>query len=142
MQHVSESERGARKIRAPRFILALPAWVWFVFFFAIPVLWIVYYSFGYKPDIFHPIATDKLGLSSYHEAISVTFFHVFSQTLQISLIGTTLCLLIGFPFAYWLATRVPSRWRGVMLGLLIVPVFVDFLPRPIRLLSLLSPRRP
>ena len=29
-QHVSESERGARKIRAPRFAMALPAWIWFV----------------------------------------------------------------------------------------------------------------
>ena len=54
------TERGARRIRAPRFALALPAWIWFVFFFTLPVLWIVYYSFGYKPDIFHPIATDKL----------------------------------------------------------------------------------
>jgi spermidine/putrescine transport system permease protein len=142
VQHVSETERGARRIRAPRFVLAVPAWIWFIFFFAIPVLWIVYYSFGYKPDIFHTIATDKLGLSSYHEAISATFFHVFSQTLQISLIGTTLCLLIGFPFAYWLATRVPPRWRGVMLGLVIVPFFVNFLVRTIGWLILLSPGGP
>jgi len=83
-QRVAESERGARRIRAPRFLMALPAWIWFIFFFTLPVLWIVYYSFGYKPDIYHPIATDKLSFATYHEAFSSTFLHVFSQTLQIS----------------------------------------------------------
>jgi spermidine/putrescine transport system permease protein len=102
----------------------------------------VYYSLGYKPDIFHTIATDKLSFDSYHEALSSTFLHVFSQTLQISLIGTTLTLLIGFPFAYWLATRVSARWRGVLLGLVIVPFFVNFLVRTIGWMILLSPGGP
>ena len=65
--------------------MALPAWIWFVFFFAIPVLWIVYYSFGYKPNIFKTIATDKLSFDRYSEALSPEFLQVFSQTLQISL---------------------------------------------------------
>ena len=141
-QRVAESERGARRIRAPRFAMALPAWIWFVFFFSLPVLWIVYYSFGYKPDIYHPIATDKLSFATYHEAFSSTFLHVFSQTLQISILGTALCFLIGFPFAYWLATRVSARWRGVLLGLVIVPFFVNFLVRTIGWFILLSPNGP
>jgi spermidine/putrescine transport system permease protein len=123
-------------------VLALPAWIWFVFFFALPVLWIVYYSFGYKPNIFHPIATDQLSLDRYREGFSGTFVHVFSQTLQISITGTIICLLIGFPFAYWLATRVTARWRGVLLGLVIVPFFVNFLIRTIGWLILLAPSGP
>ena len=144
VQHVSASERGARRIRAPRFALAIPAWIWFVFFFTIPVLWIVYYSFGYKPSIFHPIATDKLSLAQYRDALSVKepFRHVFSQTLQISILGTLICLLIGFPFAYWLATRVSARWRSFLLGLVIVPFFVNFLIRTIGWYILLSPAGP
>ncbi|HVD68216.1 MAG TPA: ABC transporter permease [Actinomycetota bacterium] len=141
-QRVADSERGARRIRAPRFAMALPAWIWFVFFFTLPVLWIVYYSFGYKPDIFHPIATDKLSFDTYHEAFSSTFLHVFSQTLQISILGTALCFLIGFPFAYWLATRVAPRWRGLLLGLVVVPFFVNFLVRTIGWFILLSPNGP
>jgi len=139
---VSGSSRGARRIRAPRFALAIPAWAWFVLFFLIPVLWIVYYSFGYKPDIFRPIATDKLSFGRYAEGLSGSFLHVFSQTLQISIIGTLLCLLIGFPFAYWLATRVTAKWRGVLLGLVIVPFFVNFLIRTVAWLIILAPNGP
>jgi len=141
-QRVPEAKGRARTFRAPRFALALPAWVWFVCFFSLPVLWIVYYSFGYKPNIFHPIATDKLSLDRYREGLSGAFVHVFSQTLQISITGTILCLLIGFPFAYWLATRVTARWRGVLLGLVIVPFFVNFLIRTIGWLILLAPSGP
>ena len=141
-QRVAESERGARRIRAPRFAMALPAWIWFVFFFSIPVLWIVYYSFGYKPNIFSTIATDQLSFDRYGEALSPEFLQVFKQTLQISLLGTLLTLLIGFPFAYWLATRVPPRWRGVLLGLVIVPFFVNFLVRTVGWLILLQPAGP
>jgi len=122
--------------------MALPAWIWFAFFFTIPVLWIAYYSFGYKPNIFSTIATDKLTFDRYSEALSPEFLHVFKQTLQISLLGTLLTLLIGFPFAYWLATRVAERWRGVLLGLVIVPFFVNFLVRTVGWLILLSPGGP
>ncbi|HYG72407.1 MAG TPA: ABC transporter permease [Actinomycetota bacterium] len=134
--------RGVRRIRAPRFALALPAWAWFAFFFAIPVLTIVYYSFGYKPGIFDQIATDRLSFERYGEILQPTFFRVFSQTLQISVIGTLLCFAIGFPFAYWLAVRVSPRWRGLLLGLCIVPFWTNFLIRTIGWLILLSPSGP
>ena len=62
--------------------------------------------------------------------------------MQISLLGTFFTLLIGFPFAYWLATRVPSRWRGVLLGLVIIPFFVNFLVRTVGWLILLQPNGP
>jgi spermidine/putrescine transport system permease protein len=134
--------RGARRIRAPRFALALPAGAWFVFFFAIPVLTIVFYSFGYKPDIFSTIATDHLSFERYGDILQPTFFKVFTATLQISLLGTLFCLLIGFPFAYWLAVRVSPKWRGVLLGLCIVPFWTNFLIRTIGWLILLSPNGP
>jgi spermidine/putrescine transport system permease protein len=126
----------------PRFALALPAWFMLVFFFAVPVLFIFYYSLGYKPDIFHSIATDHLSFDRYTDSFSGTFRSVFSGTLRISLIGTTLCLLIAFPFAYWLAVRVPARWRGLLLGLTIVPFWTNFLVRTLGWLILLQSKGP
>jgi len=134
------AERPRR--RAPRFLLAIPAWFLFVFFFAVPVLFIFYYSFGYKPDIFRTIATDHLSFDRYGDSFSDTFRDVFSGTLQVSLTGTLLCLLIGFPFAYWLAVKVPARWRGLLLGLTIVPFWTNFLVRTLGWLILLQPNGP
>jgi spermidine/putrescine transport system permease protein len=133
---------GRPRRRAPRFTLAVPAWLLFVLFFAIPVLLIVWYSFGYKPDIFNTVATDRLSFDRYTESFSDTFRSVFSGTLQISIIGTILCLLIAFPFAYWLAVKVPPRWRGLLLGLTIVPFWTNFLVRTIGWLILLQSKGP
>ncbi len=63
-------------------------------------------------------------------------------TLRISIVGTILCLLIGFPFAYWLAVKVPPRWRGLLLGLTIVPFWTNFLVRTLGWLILLQPNGP
>jgi spermidine/putrescine transport system permease protein len=134
--------RGGRRFRAPRFSLAIPAWIWFLLFFAIPVLWIAFYSFGYKPNFFTTIATDQLSFDRYGEALSSTFLQTFRNTLQISILGTFLCLLVGFPFAYWLAVRVDPRWRGVLLGLVIVPFWTNFLVRTIGWKILLAPEGP
>ncbi len=131
------AERPRR--RAPRFILAIPAWLLFIFFFAVPVLFIFWYSFGYKPDIYRTIATDQLSFDRYVESFSDTFRTVFSGTLQISVVGTILCLLIAFPFAYWLAVKVPPRWRGLLLGLTIIPFWTNFLVRTLGWLILLQP---
>jgi spermidine/putrescine transport system permease protein len=135
---------GAKRSRrrGPRFTLAIPAWLFFLLFFAIPVLLIVWYSFGYKPDIFRTIATDQPSFDRYVESFSATFRDVFSGTLRISIVGTILCLLIGFPFAYWLAVKVPPRWRGLLLGLTIVPFWTNFLVRTLGWLILLQPNGP
>jgi len=139
----AESDVGAGaerpRRRAPRFVLASPAWLLFIFFFAVPVLFIFWYSFGYKPDIYRTIATDQLSFDRYVESFSDTFRTVFSGTLQISIVGTILCLLIAFPFAYWLAVKVPPRWRGILLGLTIIPFWTNFLVRTLGWLILLQP---
>lgn len=133
---------GRSRRRAPRFTLAIPAWLLFVLFFAIPLLLIIWYSLGYKPDIFSTVSTDQLSLDRYAESFSDTFRSVFTGTLQISIVGTLACLLIGFPFAYWLAVKVPSRWRGVLLGLTIIPFWTNFLVRTIGWFILLQPNGP
>jgi spermidine/putrescine transport system permease protein len=52
----------------PKFGLAIPSWVWYLGFFIIPVLVVVWYSFGYKPPVTAgqgPIGTDRLSLDNY-----------------------------------------------------------------------------
>ena len=131
-------------MKSPRFALAIPAWVLFTLFFLVPVAFIAYYSFGYKPFFLTglTIATDKLSFSNYGKALSGTFLETFKGTLQISILGTFICLVIGFPFAYWLAVRVSPKWRGLLLGLVIVPFWTNFLVRTIGWRILLAPEGP
>lgn len=131
-----------RRLRAPRFLLAIPAWCWYLGFFVVPLVFIIVYSFGYKPDVVtatSSIGLDRLSLDNYRTAFDETFRLTFRNTLRVALLGTFLCLVIAFPFAYFLATKVSSRWRGVLLGLVIIPFWTSFLIRTLAWTIILSP---
>ena len=120
-----------RRPGLPASALALPAWGWLLFFFVAPVGLVLWYSFGEKPGLFGTHSNENLSLDRYREAMSGSFAQTFSNTLEIALLGTVLCFLIGFPFAYWLAVKVPSRWRPLVLALVMVPFWTNFLVRTI-----------
>jgi spermidine/putrescine transport system permease protein len=63
----------------------------------------------------------------------------FRASVRVALIGTALLFLIAFPLAYFLATRVGPRWRGLMLALVIVPFWTSFLLRTFAWRIILAP---
>ncbi len=126
-------------MRSPRFGLAVPAWAWLLIFFVAPIAMVVWFSFGYKPGIFGTHANDVLSFDRYLEALSPTFFTTFLNTLWIGVIGTLLCLLIGLPVAYWMAVKAPPSRRGLLLALVMVPFWTNFLVRTLGWQVILSP---
>ena len=126
-------------VRGSAGLLALPAWAWLLFFFVAPVALVFWYSFGFKPGVFGTHSNEVLSLDRYAEAMQGPFAATFKNTLQIGLVGTLLTLLIGFPFAYWIAVKVPARWRGLVLGLVMVPFWTNFLVRTMGWRLILSP---
>jgi len=131
---------GARRWRWNVGMLALPIGVWLVFFFIVPFLVILWYSFGDKPSLYVTHSNDTLSLGRFAEALDPVFFATFARTLNIALTGTLICLLIGFPIAYWMAVKLPARLQGIALGLVLVPYWTNFLVRTIGWQITLSPQ--
>jgi spermidine/putrescine transport system permease protein len=129
-----------RRLRGPKWGLALPAWFWYVFFFIIPVAFIVAYSFGVRQG--GEVSLSNPTLENYRTVLDTSgpLYETFRQTLGVAVIGTVLCLLIGFPFAYWMAVKISPKWRGVALGLVIVPFWTSFLIRTVAWRIVLAPR--
>jgi spermidine/putrescine transport system permease protein len=120
-------------------LLALPAWAWLAVFFVAPVLLVVWFSFGYKPGIFGTHANDVLSLDRYVEALSPTFFTTFQNTLWIGILGTALCFVVGAPVAYWMAFKVRPQRRGILLALILIPFWTNFLVRTIGWQVIIAP---
>ena len=131
-------KKFAAKILGPG-ALSFPTWAYAVFFFVIPVVMVLAYSFGSKPDEFTTVTMDDPSFDRFGEALSGTFLTTFGATLRISILGTILCLLISVPFAYWLAVKVPPKWRGILLALVMVPFWTNFLVRTLGWQIILSP---
>lgn len=122
-----------------KFGLAIPAWAWLLIFFVAPIFMVVVFSFGYKPSIFATHALDHLSFDRYLEALSPTFFSTFLNTLWIGILGTALCLVIGGPVAYWIAVKAPPSKRWLLLALVMVPFWTNFLVRTIGWQVILAP---
>lgn len=119
--------------------LAVPAWAWLAVFFVAPVAMVVWFSFGYKPGIFGTHANDILSLDRYIEALSPTFFATFLNTLWVGVVGTVLCFLIGAPVAYWMAFKVRPQRRGLLIALVLIPFWTNFLVRTIGWQVIIAP---
>ena len=103
-----------------------------LFFFILPILLIVWYSFGVKNTASGtgvPVTMGNKTLQNYRDAFSPTFFTVFKSTLKISILATTLCFVFGFPVAYFLVFKITEKWKGILLALVVVPSFTSFLIR-------------
>jgi spermidine/putrescine transport system permease protein len=114
--------------------LALPLCIMFLFSFLEPgtyggVIWSfspeAYIQFLFERDIFD----DSLTLTS-------DYLMIFWRSILQACIATGLCLLIGFPTAYFIVTR-PDRQKTFWLFLITVPYWVNLLVRTVALLFVL-----
>jgi spermidine/putrescine transport system permease protein len=133
---------GGKKQRStvaePR-LLVLPAWAWFVVFFFIPLCFMVVYSFGINSGFF----TVKFGfhMDQYQRLWDPIYLKIYRDTFFMAATGTIGCLLIGYPFAYFLATRA-SKHRTLLFFLVIVPFWTSLLIRTYAWILILNEKGP
>lgn len=103
----------------------LPAGAWFVAMLVLPLVVVFVFSFGARGPAggYAPAFTFEnfLNLGARWAA--------FKNTLVLAPAGTLICLLIAYPLAYFLAMRVSTRWRALLLILVIVPFWTSILIR-------------
>jgi spermidine/putrescine transport system permease protein len=128
----------AGSVREPR-SLALPAGVYYVVFFLAPLAIIVAYSFAHREGFFD--ITFGLYGENFGRLWDPLYLNIYKNTILLAGAGTLGCLLIGYPFAYWLATRVRKR-KTLLLLMVIIPFWTSILIRTYAWSILLSPQGP
>ncbi len=120
--------RGGRSGWASRWMLALPALVWYAAFFVAPLAFPVYFSLSRSDEQGGPSVGGFPTLENYARLRELTFPDAFIRTLSMAFLGTVVLVLVALPLAYFIATR-GGRWRFVILALFIVPYWASFLIR-------------
>jgi len=115
-------------------LLLLPASLWLFIFFIAPLFIVFIYSFlerGTYGGVVWNFTT-----INYQRTFDPLYFSTFLRSIYIAGVTTFFCLLLGFPLAYYIATRPPER-RGIMIILLMIPFWTNFLIRTYAWLTLL-----
>jgi spermidine/putrescine transport system permease protein len=107
-------------------LLIFPSLFWLVVFFAIPLIIVFVYSF-LKRGTYGQVVWE-FNLNNYARFFDPLYLKIFARSFKIAGITTVVSLLLGYPMAYWIATRSP-KWRNILLLLLMIPYWTNFLVR-------------
>ena len=128
LEATPEFERAAARADSRRgFLLSLPAYVYLLLFFAIPFGIVVVYSLATRNTIG---GTDLAGwnLDSYRRLAEPIVRDILFRSLWIAVLTTLICLVVAYPFSYFIATRTPTI-RNILLVFVMIPFWTNFLVR-------------
>ena len=117
----AELRRDELREKLTLFGLSAPAAVLVLVIIVIPVGWLFWLS------LFND--QGNLSLINYTRMLeSKSYTRIFVTTFKVSFLTTAVCVLIGYPLAYFLA-QLPKRWAAVGLMTVLLPFWTSLLVR-------------
>jgi spermidine/putrescine transport system permease protein len=108
-------------------IAAAPHIFWAILFIILPLIIVIFYAF-----------TDDTGAFSFSNILDLgEYVPIFVLSLELSVIATFICLLIGYPLAYIMARAKPEHQK-VYVMLLMLPMWTNLLIRTYSIMAILD----
>ena len=133
-----------RLFSRPARFAAIAPYVWMALFFLVPFGFVLKISLSQTAIAQPPytpvfdLAAGGTALKQAFAALSLDNFRLlvsdslyvlsYLRSLVVAVVATAILLLIGYPIAYGMA-RLPRRWQGIAMMLVIVPFWTSFLIR-------------
>ena len=116
-----------KKYSLMRSISVAPHVFWAAMFIVLPLLIVMFYAF-----------TDAEGNFSFENIASLTeYAPIFGLSIELSVIATFVCLVIGYPLAYIIA-KSPSDKQKFYIMLLMLPMWTNLLIRTYSIMAILD----
>ncbi|PKM50980.1 MAG: spermidine/putrescine ABC transporter permease [Firmicutes bacterium HGW-Firmicutes-7] len=115
-----------KRTRQSIFITIGPVYTWMTLFLTVPLLLIVVISFMQR-GLYGGIVYEPT-IKNYVALIDPMYMKVFGTSLIIAIGTTILCLLIAYPFSYFLV-KVSNKYRNILMLLIIIPFWTNSLVR-------------
>jgi len=117
-------------------IALLPGIVWLAMFFIVPLAMMFVVSLGSRGPA-DSLILDRPSLDNYARALDPVFLPTFWNSIRYSVATTLLCLVIGYPIAYWIS-RHGGRNKTLLLIIVMLPFWTSYLIRTYAWMTILS----
>ena len=108
-------------------IAAAPHIFWAILFIVLPLVIVVFYAF-----------TDKSGSFTFENLTSLkNYAKLFGLSLELSVLATFVCFIVGYPLAYIIA-RAPAKRQKLYIMLLMLPMWTNLLIRTYSIMAILD----
>lgn len=112
----------------------LPAAIWMLGFFVMPLILIIVVSFCTRGEIGDIVYS--FTLQNYIKLLNPLYGSIFIKSMAIALLTTILCLIFGYPFAFIVA-KANKRLKPFLLILVMLPFWTNSLVRTYAMIILL-----
>ena len=115
-----------KKINLPLIVTVGPVSAWMILLVAIPFIYIFAISFMNKGAYGGVVI--GFTLNNFKQVFDPLYLKVFGESLLISALTTIICILIAYPFTYFIAQKSTIK-KTVFMAMVIVPFLVSSLIR-------------
>lgn len=105
-----------------------PTYLWMTLFLAVPMLYIFIVSLCKRSAYGQIIYSFNIKNYTIMFQNNFMYLKVFWDSAVIAFFTTLFCILIGYPFAYFIA-KAPKKYRGLLMILVIIPFWTNSLVR-------------
>lgn len=114
--------------------LVKPYIFWMSLFIVVPMLLIVLYAFTEHGNA---LMAFRFTLDNFFKFFDPVFIKVLFKSLEVALITTLFCILIGYPIAY-IISNTSERIQTLLILLITLPMWINMLVRTYAWISILS----
>lgn len=117
-----EKEKISIAKRISQIALCGPVTIWSVLFIYVPMALLLFMSFMTKGPL--GIIKYEFTLENYKAIFDSVYFNVIKESVLVALITTVLSVLMGYPFAYFMAMK-KKKISGILMILLMIPFWTN-----------------
>lgn len=111
-----------------------PYFAWLVLFVLIPLVLIAIYAFTTSGN---PVKTLNFTLMNFAKINESTYIKVFIKSIEMGVLTTGVCLILGYPMAYLIA-KCPEEMQDMLIMAVTIPTWINMLLRTYAWMNLLS----
>lgn len=109
--------KRAKKKGIGNVVMCAPIVIWAIVLIILPMLFLLFMSFMTKGTMGSIVY--KFSLESYPRIFAPEYWTVLKKSLLIAIISTVACILMGYPLAYFIASK--KKMSGTLLLMLMMP---------------------
>lgn len=114
---------------------AYPYILWMAIFIVIPLFLILYFAFTTGDS--QNFATFQFSIDNFKRFFTPMYLKVLGRSVNLAFVSTIICLILGYPMAY-IISKAKARKRNMMVLMLVIPMWMNFLLRTYAWLTLLG----
>ena len=117
------------------------SYLWFALWFVAPTAIMLIYAFGKTAGLTQAglVNLHHLGFGNFFQALKYPSGQVLVDSLENAVLATALCGLVAYPVAYFIARKLGPKTRVIVLLLVVLPFWTDYLLRMLGWRIFLSP---